>query len=1000
MTSHSIVTSPIWTAAGWTMLHLVWVGAAGGLVLALLRRLLRPVRPEVRHGVAVACLLALAASPYVLFAWLYQPDRALQTSSTQARDSAPLAEQATAQIAPLSALKRQLPAVEPAGVGSTAPISSRFAPLVGYLPGVWLTGSLATLALLATGLIGVEQLRRSSVLLETGAIAQCCRELAASLGVARDVGVAVCDQLVAPVLIGVLRPLILLPPAALSGWSIEQVEMALLHELAHIRRRDNLVTFVQRLAESLLFFHPVTWWLSAWISLERELCCDRLVVERTGRPQAYARMLAALAGAGPGANLPALAMAERPLTTRIRRILDMEDRSMKLTLTEGLGLLVATIVGMTLTLATHAAPPTAKDGPADVARRSLERMAANVVALPEPASQEGSEGKSMTLFSIAQAQLKLGDRAGTLTTLGYLDRLAAPRPAKPGGKMDLRVWQRFAALAQSIELRRDAGDLDGARARLGQTAQELKVLDNGVVRGAFERVSTEMDREVTKKAEGLRRLNDEEAGYVCQVSALLIEQCLAIGDKPMALKLIHRVIDALGPPQGPTKAVLVGVLGRYLEKAGDREGGRALIDQSRRASLALTDPNVKAFVLSQLARLLFEAGDRDEALALIRELPPRTQQSTLSTLINELSIDDRRVPWLDVTGINLKIGDSSLSPKDPAQARELLPKIAAVARATGDARVQARTLATIALLQARSGDFAVALATAESIPDLKRADYPGPSDGFYDAVKPATFALIGGIMAESGDQSAATDAFARSETLTRAVGAEDQKLIAQIVIVQQQIASGRTDAAKAVIHEALPQALAQPEPRRSRVLLMLAESQVKAGDTTAALRTVDDIRDYPGIEKARALAGLVRQHEDSGDTVTSKALANRAIACLKAKALDTPLPGQVMTTQAFNRETFIDFDLEFNLGMLNNQRDMQLRSLQAGHSDVEMLVREVKALLPAERNLALSQLVPSLVRRGDITGAMDLATSIESPDARMQAFTLLAYAISQPQAKK
>ena len=114
---------------------------------------------------------------------------------------------------------------------------------------------------------------------------------------------AVCDRLVAPVLIGVLSPMILLPPAALSGWSIEQVEMALLHEFAHIRRRDNLVTFVQRLAESLLFFHPVTWWLSAWISLERELCCDRLVVERTGRPQAYARMLAALAGAGPGANL-------------------------------------------------------------------------------------------------------------------------------------------------------------------------------------------------------------------------------------------------------------------------------------------------------------------------------------------------------------------------------------------------------------------------------------------------------------------------------------------------------------------------------------------------------------------------------------------------------------------------------------------------------------------------------------------------------------------------
>ena len=69
-----ISSSPAWTAAGWTMLHLGWVGAAAGLVVALLRRLLRPARPEIRHGVAVACLLGLATSPFVTFAWLYQSD--------------------------------------------------------------------------------------------------------------------------------------------------------------------------------------------------------------------------------------------------------------------------------------------------------------------------------------------------------------------------------------------------------------------------------------------------------------------------------------------------------------------------------------------------------------------------------------------------------------------------------------------------------------------------------------------------------------------------------------------------------------------------------------------------------------------------------------------------------------------------------------------------------------------------------------------------------------
>ena len=72
--------------------------------------------------------------------------------------------------------------------------------------------------------------------------------------------------------------------------------MVLLHELAHLRRWDNLVNLLERIVEAMLSFHPVVWWLSGWVRLERELCCDRLVVERVGRPLAYAEMLVTLAG--------------------------------------------------------------------------------------------------------------------------------------------------------------------------------------------------------------------------------------------------------------------------------------------------------------------------------------------------------------------------------------------------------------------------------------------------------------------------------------------------------------------------------------------------------------------------------------------------------------------------------------------------------------------------------------------------------------------------------
>ncbi len=296
------------------MLHLVWIGAVVGLVAALLRRLLRSARPEVRHGLAVACLMSLAATPVILFALLYRLDAAVESAPVEKNRTAPAAEGATVGSSPWPALELHRPVVEPVSPMVRAPSSSRFEPLVGYLPGVWLSGSLFTLAALATGLVGVERLRRVSLSLDTGPISQRCRELADTLKIAQRVGVAVCDRIAAPVLIGVVRPMILLPPAAILGWSLEEVEMVLLHELAHIRRRDNLVTLLQRLAESLLFFHPVAWWLSAWVSLERELCCDRLVVEHTGQPHTYARLLASLAGLGAGPHTPrlALAMAERP----------------------------------------------------------------------------------------------------------------------------------------------------------------------------------------------------------------------------------------------------------------------------------------------------------------------------------------------------------------------------------------------------------------------------------------------------------------------------------------------------------------------------------------------------------------------------------------------------------------------------------------------------------------------------------------------------------------
>ena len=95
-----------------------------------------------------------------------------------------------------------------------------------------------------------------------------------------------------PVLVGYLRPVILVPAGLLSSMPPEHVELILLHELAHVRRHDYLVNLLQTLTEGLFFYHPAVWWISGVVRAEREHCCDDLAVDVSSSAGAYEYALA------------------------------------------------------------------------------------------------------------------------------------------------------------------------------------------------------------------------------------------------------------------------------------------------------------------------------------------------------------------------------------------------------------------------------------------------------------------------------------------------------------------------------------------------------------------------------------------------------------------------------------------------------------------------------------------------------------------------------------
>ncbi len=144
--------------------------------------------------------------------------------------------------------------------------------------------------------------------------------VAGQLGLNRAIRYLECGWLQAPGVIGWIRPIVLLPVAALTGLSEAQLRAVIAHELAHIRRHDFFVNLLQILVETLLFYHPAIWWLNRRIRAERELCCDEIAVSLTGDRLEYARALTLMEQ---WEQAPALMMAANrgPLSKRIFHIL-------------------------------------------------------------------------------------------------------------------------------------------------------------------------------------------------------------------------------------------------------------------------------------------------------------------------------------------------------------------------------------------------------------------------------------------------------------------------------------------------------------------------------------------------------------------------------------------------------------------------------------------------------------------------------------------------------
>ena len=304
-----IAAHPVAQALTWALVHFIWQGAALGLLaFAVLR--FAPLSAQGRYLAGILTLAAMLAAPIATTAWLLDGGGIVAPPMAASSDAS--VQHAGLVVAPSDAV---VPSLDQMAASATT-TSINFTAVV--LP-IWLAGVFLLSVRLLGGWVLARRLARRAIKPVKADIQIVVRRLAAHLALDRVVRVFESTAVTVPVMMGWLRPVVLLPTAALGGLSPMQLEALIAHELAHVRRHDYVVNLLQSIVETLLFYHPAVWWVSKQVRAEREHCCDDLAVEVCDRV-VYVSALAELA-AITGSRGVALAATDGTLVTRVRRLL-------------------------------------------------------------------------------------------------------------------------------------------------------------------------------------------------------------------------------------------------------------------------------------------------------------------------------------------------------------------------------------------------------------------------------------------------------------------------------------------------------------------------------------------------------------------------------------------------------------------------------------------------------------------------------------------------------
>ena len=298
--------TPLLEPLGWMLVHSLWQLTLVAMLFFIVRTFVRAIAPRNHaaslYWIGCASLLVMLVLPAVtLIGYLNQTAEVVSELPASFASEAGL--QAGEPLVSTNSLGWQL---KPAQITLGKPVvgkqesrlwitaQGQMRVYFPWLVSLWFAGVILLSMRPMLGLFNVQRLGTQGLSPLPETILYLCQSAKSRMGIQRAVKFAQSTLVEIPVVVGYFKPVVLLPASVVTGMTTNELELILAHELAHVRRNDYVMNLMQTVVETLLFFHPAVWVISAQIRHERENCCDDLAVGETATSEERASLARAL----------------------------------------------------------------------------------------------------------------------------------------------------------------------------------------------------------------------------------------------------------------------------------------------------------------------------------------------------------------------------------------------------------------------------------------------------------------------------------------------------------------------------------------------------------------------------------------------------------------------------------------------------------------------------------------------------------------------------------